>query len=84
MTCNCIGGSPCPCQRRQPLGNHEDLLARAKLYVMSPKEEYEQRVSWVYGMLPFDSKTTKDEVRQHLAQLGVIDPQPEPQPESGK
>lgn len=76
MFCNCIGGNPCPCQRSAR--DIAALLAKARTHVMTPKEIYEQKVSWIFGMLPFDSKTTEAEVREHLAEMGVVDPEPSP------
>lgn len=35
----------------------------------TPAEKLEQRVSFVYGMLGFDSKLTKDEVRAKLIEI---------------
>lgn len=55
----------------QPL---RDLMATALTYRMTPKEEYEQRVSFVWGMLPLRSRVTIDEVRCHLAEMGIHDP----------
>ena len=42
------------------------LIERARHIKMSPEDWFEQRVSFVYGMLPHDSKITKDEVREML------------------
>ena len=42
------------------------LIERARQIKMSPEDWFEQRVSFVYGQLPHDSKITKDEVRAML------------------
>lgn len=43
-----------------------ELLRKAAQYKMTPEERFEQRVSFVYGQLPFESKVTKEEVRENL------------------
>lgn len=95
MTCNCIGGNPCPCQMGRiafgprftaadfPPPNVEllDLLAKAKLRVMTPKEIYEQKVSWLIGMTGklADPPRSREEVVKALADLGIVDPEPSAQ-----
>lgn len=56
----------------------ENLLKKASEHQMTPKEKYEQRISFVYGQLAFDPKRkiTKEGVRRTLAEQGVIDPEP--------
>ena len=49
------------------------LLELAKSHKMSPEELFEQRVSWVYGMLSENSTTTKEDVRNHLVAAGYAD-----------
>jgi hypothetical protein len=44
------------------------LLERAKSHVMTPRERFEQRASFVWGMLSHDDKRTKDDVRRWLAE----------------
>lgn len=46
------------------------LLERARAHVMTPEERREQRISFVYGMLPFRSTLTKDDVRRMMQDLG--------------
>ena len=47
-----------------------DLLARlvdaARNHKMTPQERFEQRVSFVYGLLSHRSKLTKEDVRAFL------------------
>lgn len=99
MTCNCIGGNPCPCQRgvmgqiifgprpqfdwptgaAPQLPNGEilkDLLAKAATHVMTPKEIYEQRVSWLRGMTGklSDPMPTREQAVKALEVLGIVDP----------
>ena len=94
MTCNCIGGNPCPCQMGRiafgprftgadfPGPNVEllDLLAKAKLHVMTPKEIYEQKISWIRGMSGKLSEPmpSREDVVKALAAMGVVDPEPSP------
>lgn len=44
-------------------------LERVRGYKMSAAEVREQRVSFVYGMLPFSDRGTKDEIRKALAEM---------------
>lgn len=55
----------------------EHLLKKAREHQMTPKEKYEQRVSFVYGQLAFNPKRTitKEDVRRILAEQGVVDPE---------
>lgn len=56
-------------EKLSPVYTHSslaELLEAAKSYEMSPDEKFEQRVSFVYGTLPFDSKVTREQVRQQL------------------
>lgn len=46
------------------------LIDRARSYVMTPEERREQRISFVFGMLPYRSTTTKDDVRRMLQEMG--------------
>lgn len=47
----------------------EELLKRAAKHKMTREEVNEQRISFVYGMLPANNKTTRDEVRRHLEEI---------------
>lgn len=47
----------------------EALLKEALKHKMTPAEIREQRVSFVYGMLPSRSPVIKDEVRARLAEI---------------
>jgi hypothetical protein len=92
MTCNCIGGNPCPCQRggmlmgrvefapvpgfpMMPQGLQE-LLEKAKLHVMTPKEKYEQRISWIQGMSGRldDPMPSRESIVKMLEENGIYDP----------
>ena len=42
------------------------LIERARDYVMTPEEVFEQRVSFVYGQLGEKNKLTKQEVADYL------------------
>ena len=96
MACNCIGGNPCPCQRgglmmgqivfspvpgfpMMPPGLTE-ALERAKLHVMTPKEKYEQRISWIQGMSGklSDPMPSRESVVKALEAMGIVDPEPSP------
>jgi len=45
------------------------LIERARHHKMTPQEVFEQRVSWVWGMLDKDDKRTKDDIRAALVDL---------------
>lgn len=48
-----------------------DALDRIKGHVMTPREKFEQRVSFVYGQQDWSSpvQKSKDEIRQHLIEI---------------
>lgn len=49
----------------------EAAIERARHYKMSPRERFEQKVSFVYGMQDFDAPgRSKDEIRRMLAEHG--------------
>lgn len=50
------------------------LLENARKHKMSPKEVYEQRVSWIYGQLNPDTGLTKEQIKARLAEEGIVDP----------
>lgn len=59
-----------------PNGELVDLLAKAKLRIMTPKEAYDQKVSWIYGQLmECNPNVTVEEIKRHLAEMGVVDPE---------
>ncbi|MEG3086200.1 hypothetical protein [Sphingomonas sp. PB4P5] len=41
-------------------------IEKARSHVMSPAEKFEQRVSFVYGMMGANSTRTKDDIRRSL------------------
>lgn len=49
------------------------LLELARTYKMTPEEQFEQRVSWVYGMLGENSSTTKERISATLRAAGYGD-----------
>ena len=49
----------------------EALLEKARNHVMTAAEIREQRISFTYGMLPFSSTLTKDDVRKLLERNGL-------------
>lgn len=51
------------------------LLEKARAHVMTPAEVFEQRVSFVFGMLSSKSKLTRDDVRQFLIKQNGIPPE---------
>lgn len=52
-----------------------ELLKAAANRVMTPKEQYEQRVSWIYGELGLSGREdTIDDVKASLAKLGIFEP----------
>lgn len=44
------------------------LLEAAKNHVMTPREKWLQQVSGVYGLLPHDSPTTRDQVERYITE----------------
>ena len=86
MTCNCVGGNPCPCQRGQIVGSIvfgpgdqktlPELLENARTRVMTPKERYEQTVSWLMGMSGklSDPMPSRERIVKALEDMGVYDP----------
>lgn len=51
------------------------LLDKAKGHVMTPKEQYEQMISFVYGMQKLSAPgLTHDEIKAMLELHGVYDP----------
>ena len=44
------------------------LIEAARNHKMTPAERYEQRISMIYGLLPFRSTLTKDDVRNWVAE----------------
>lgn len=61
----------------QALGMSPDLAAlleKARSHVMTPKEVFEQRVSWIWGQLPDGSKVSVNDIRAELERGGVVDP----------
>jgi hypothetical protein len=51
--------------------NLDALLKRAAAHVMTREERREQKISFVFGMLPFRSMLTKDDVRRMMKELGL-------------
>jgi hypothetical protein len=49
----------------------DELLKRAVVHVMTPEERREQKISFVWGMLPFRSTLTKDDVRRIMQEQGL-------------
>jgi hypothetical protein len=49
----------------------EALLKRAAAHVMTPEERREQRISFVFGMMPYHSTLTKDDVRRMMHEQGL-------------
>lgn len=51
----------------------EKLIERARNHKMTPREHFEQRVSWIYGQQDWDSphQLTKDQIREHLRSRGM-------------
>ena len=48
------------------------LIEQAKAHVMTPEERKAQRLSFVYGMMPFDSPLSRDEVKNLLEDQGLM------------
>lgn len=60
------------------------LLEKAAKHIMTPKEIYEQKVSWIYGQLiDVQPEITKEEIKDQLKKLGVVDPDTIPQYPTG-
>jgi hypothetical protein len=51
-----------------------DLIATHLPRKMTAKEAYDQRVSFIYGQLPEESTTTIEQIKEHLAEQGMVDP----------
>jgi hypothetical protein len=47
------------------------LFGIALSHVMTPEERREQRISFVYGLLPFRSTLTKADVRRMMHEQGL-------------
>ena len=61
------------------IANPPDLqaaLARARLHRMTPKEAYEQKVSWLMGMSGklTDPMPSREQIVKALEAMGIIDP----------
>lgn len=55
----------------------QELIAKAKDYVMTPQEKLEQKVSFVYGQMGHKSGITKEQVRANiLKNQGYVIPFP--------
>ncbi len=54
------------------------LIEKARTYKMTPEEVFEQRVSFVFGMLSSRSKLTRDDVRRHLINMNGVPATPPP------
>lgn len=53
----------------------EELLELARHYKMTPKERYDQRVSFIYGMQKLSEPGyTVEQIKAALAEQGVLDP----------
>lgn len=54
------------------------MLDKARLHVMTPKERYEQKVSWLQGMSGklADPMPSREQIVKALAEMGVMDPEP--------
>lgn len=68
----------------QKENTNSDLLEKiekARHYVMTPKDVYEQRLSWIWGEINMnrsdDDLVSKDQIKALLAKQGIVDPQPE-------
>jgi len=52
-----------------------ELVEKARHHKMTPKEIYEQKVSWIYGMQDLDKPGMSiEEIKAHLAKQGIVDP----------
>lgn len=71
---NYTGAAPLPLFRN----DLSELFAKARTHVMSPKELYEQKVSWLRGMTGklSDPMPTREQAIKALAELGIVDPEP--------
>lgn len=47
------------------------IIEIAKKHVMTPRERREQRISFVWGMLPSTSTLTKKDVRRIMEEQGL-------------
>lgn len=56
----------------------QTLLEKARTHVMTPKEIYEQKVSWLIGMTGklSDPMPTREQVVKALEVMGIVDPEP--------
>jgi hypothetical protein len=86
MTCCCIGGNPCPCQRRGAPWHFPTITPELQALLdaarargsLTPKEIYEQKISWIQGMTGklADPMRSREDVVKALADLGIEDPEP--------
>lgn len=89
--CACLGpmnGEPlCPCQMRAGgdtgpqfamTPELREMLDKARDHVMTPKETYEQKISWIQGLSGklSDPMPTREAVVARLAAMGIVDPEP--------
>ena len=57
--------------------NLDVALEIARLHKMTPKEIYEQRISWIQGAGKLsDPMPTREYVVRLLAEHGIVDPEP--------
>lgn len=69
---NCNSGLACRCDMSDTT---KALLEKARKHVMTAKESYEQRVSFIWGQMKPESPVTREEIKQYLATVGIHDPE---------
>jgi len=45
-----------------------ELIEEARNHVMTPREKWQQRVSFVYGNMPFSSTVTREQVEAQITE----------------
>lgn len=55
-----------------------EMFVKARAHVMTPKERYEQAISWIRGMSGklSDPMRSREDVVKALEKMGVVDPEP--------
>ena len=63
-----------------------EALEKARLHVMTPKEIYEQKISWIRGMSGKlnEPMPSRESVVKALEAMGVVDPEPSPSATGGR
>ena len=61
-------------KRAPPRPELERLVEESKKRPLTEEELQEQRISFIYGNAPMDSRRTKEEVRRRAGRISLRDP----------